>query len=73
MKILSNPGHIGASTACLGSYLDQCILGYMEDESQQVSLEKKIFNFITWADKMFVGNFFLELQPSLTEEQIFCK
>lgn len=63
------PGHVIGSTACLGSFLDHKILEY--NESKDVSLLEKIKNWIVMMQDVFgVGNFYLEMQPSFTEEQI---
>lgn len=57
-----NPGHIYASSACLGSRLDNLILEHNVSEAN---------NFIKWCIKVFgIDNFALELQPSDNEEQI---
>ena len=69
----SNPGHVIASTACLGGQLANFInSGDFE----------KAKNFATWCSSIFgEDNFFLEFQPGEDEEQIkfnkllceFCK
>ncbi|MBO7691940.1 MAG: DNA polymerase III subunit alpha [Methanobrevibacter sp.] len=60
--ISKNPGHIFASSACLGSRLDNLILEHNVPETN---------NFIRWCIKVFgIDNFALELQPSDSEEQI---
>ena len=69
----SNPGHVIASTACLGGQLTNFInSGDFE----------KAKNFATWCSSIFgEDNFFLEFQPGEDEEQIkfnkllceFCK
>ena len=60
--ISKNPGHIFASSACLGSRLDNLILEHNVPEAN---------NFIRWCIKVFgIDNFALELQPSDNEEQI---
>lgn len=58
----NDKGHIIMSTACLGSYLNQC---FKEKNKEEV---KFYLNFMAkYAGR---GNFFLELQDSDTEEQI---
>jgi len=55
-------GHIIASTACLGSFFAQSIL------NDRLELSKK---FLTWCDTtMGSGNFFVEIQPVASKEQI---
>lgn len=55
----ANPGHIIASTACLGGFLAKKIL------SEEYESAK---NFIAWCQDVFgVDNFFLEMQPHRRE------
>ena len=62
--VKDNPGHLIASSACLGSRIDKAILN--KDSAD-------INSFIPWCIKVFGReNFFLELQPSDSEEQILC-
>lgn len=76
--VKSNPGHLIATTACLGSEVNISLLAIKEAESE--GNEDKIFehkqiihNFITWCIDVFgQGNFFVELQPALSDEQIYC-
>lgn len=57
-----NPGHIFASTACIGGRLPYLILEHNVAEAN---------NFIRWCIKTFgEGDFALELQPSDNEEQV---
>jgi DNA polymerase III subunit alpha len=57
-----DPGHLIGSTACLGSFFAQKILGKNEEEAKKI---------ISWGQTTFgKGNFFIEIQPSLeTPEQ----
>ena len=58
------PGHILGSTACLGGQLNTAILNHDVAQAN---------NFIKWCISMFQKeNFFLELQPSDSEEQVRC-
>ena len=60
--VRSNPGHLIASSACLGSELDGCLLKGEED---------KALRFIHWCQEVFgQENYFLEMQPSDSEEQV---
>lgn len=57
-----NPGHIFASTACIGGRLPYLILEHNVAEAN---------SFIRWCIKTFgEGDFALELQPSDNEEQV---
>ena len=69
----TNPGHLIASTACLGGEFAKLALAGDAEGSAE---------FVQWCQKQFGSeNFFIELQPGLSEEQIqfnqraikFCK
>lgn len=56
-----NPGHLIASSACLGGYLPHCILNNNEKEAKE---------FIEWNQQVFgKENFFLECQPCFRENE----
>lgn len=60
----ANPGHLVASSACLGGYLPHCILN---------GKKKEAMDFIKWNQQVFGKDcFFLECQPCFedNEEQI---
>ena len=68
-------GHLIASTACLGSELDYLILE--KDKAKKVGNidgEKKCFNeiinFVNWCKQLFEDDFYLEVQPAKSEEQM---
>lgn len=59
--VAKNPGHLVASTACLGGEFDKLVL------SGDVV---KTLDFVQWCQSVFgKENFFVELQPGLTDEQ----
>ena len=66
----NNPGHVIASTACLGGYLGTSLLKYRDSENQEL-----YYQIINWCKKMnnLFGkdNFYLELQPSFNKEQVY--
>lgn len=69
-------GHIMASTACLGGELPQRIMKMAEAEASGAGnieeLKKGIVDFILYCQDVFgEENFFLEVQPSRNEEQIY--
>lgn len=67
-----NQGHIIASTACIGGFLGTTILRYGADGRNKKNYQKEIINFLEWCINIFGrSNFFLEMQPSNEEEQIF--
>ena len=57
----ANPGHIVASSACIGGYLGICY---------EKKLEKEAYDFIEWCKKIFKDDFYLEIQPARYKEQI---
>jgi DNA polymerase III subunit alpha len=75
--VLENPNHLIASSACLGSEVNIHLLAIRQYE--QVNEEKvkfhrqKLHDFIFWCMDVFGrNNFFIELQPALSDEQIYC-
>ena len=63
-------GHLIASSACLGSQLDKFLLQYMDTgDIEYYNTARKWCEYIE--DIFGAGNFFLELQPSNSKEQIF--
>ena len=68
--IKENPGHVVGATACLGGALGTQLLKYKETKDE--ALYGKI---VAWCEQMEwifgADNFFLELQPSATEEQTY--
>ena len=68
-------GHLIASTACLGSELDHCILEM--DKAEKVgNLEGKteyynrIIDFVKWCYLLFKDDFYFEVQPAQSKEQL---
>ena len=51
----ANPGHIIASSACIGGWLGICFNNKLKDEA---------INFITWAKAIFHDDLYLEIQPA---------
>ena len=65
-----NNGHLIASSACLGSFYDNCLLKYREtNDGHYLDMAKRWALYIQ--DIFGKGNFYLEMQPSNNEEQIF--
>ncbi len=68
--VMPNKGHLIASSACLGSQLDRFILQYKETQDENFLITAK--RWCKYIEDIFgEGNFYLELQPSPNEEQIF--
>jgi len=70
-----NPGHVIASTACIGGYFGKTILKASKFEKNEELFNEELFKLRSWCkylqsifDK---ENFFLELQPSDNNEQIY--
>lgn len=65
-----NKGHLIASSACLGSQLDKFLLQYMD--TNDIDYYETAKDWCQYIEDIFgKGNFYLELQPSNSEEQIF--
>lgn len=69
-----NPGHLVASTACIGGCLGGQLLNYRElkiaQSPQMYDLYNQIQNWCRYLQNMFgKDNFYLELQPSASGEQ----
>lgn len=64
-----NPGHVVGSSGCLGGYLPTQLLRIRDSENQDYS---KLYEWLNLMMKIFPnGDFYLELQPSNNEEQIY--
>lgn len=64
-----NPGHVIGSTACLGGFIPTKLLQYRKTQDKQ--LLENIKNWLLTMYKLFNNNFYLELQPSKNDEQIY--
>jgi DNA polymerase-3 subunit alpha len=66
----NNKGHVIASTACLGGFLGTKLLEWREKKDKE--FYGKIINWLKNIENIFgKGYFYLEMQPSSNEEQIF--
>ena len=68
----ANPGHIIASTACIGGWLGQFILSHFKNDEFPADEDiEMISKWINYLCSIFgKENFFLEMQPSYNKEQI---
>ena len=67
--IAENPGHVIGSTACIGGALGRQLLRYGSEPNYPY---EQILNWCNYMESIFgAGNFYLELQPSKDEEQVF--
>lgn len=66
----NNPGHVIGSTACLGGAIPTQLL--KNKDLKDVTLEDKIIKWCLQMKELFgKDNFYLELQPSKSHEQIY--
>lgn len=70
-----NPGHLIATSACLGGELSSCIIEmekarHMEDEEMVIIKQNQIINFIDFVDRVFGNDFYIEIAPGASKEQV---
>ena len=68
-------GHLIGSTACLGSELDGLILELckarkIKDSITEEKTYQKIIDFLSWNKRLFKDDFYLEVQPARSKEQM---
>lgn len=68
-------GHLIASSACLGSKIDFLILELNEaresgDKEKEVSSYNNLVSFISYCKELFEDDFYLEVQPATSKEQM---
>lgn len=69
--VAADPGHVIGSTACLGGFLGTKLLQWRA-EGRQMDFRQKIENWLMSIQNIFgKSNFYLEMQPSNNEEQVF--
>ena len=74
-EILSNPGHIIATTACLGGELSSCILEMenartIGDTNKAEKKKQQIIEFMEMMISLFGDDFYIECAPGASKEQI---
>ena len=67
-----NKGHLIVSSACLGGRLPHLITSLLQEENEDIKEQIKddLDDFINWCLDLFGEDFYIELQPSLQQEQI---
>lgn len=70
-----NPGHIIADSACLGGELPTLVISLIEaekhgDEENILALKTQIHNFIIYCKNLFGEDFYLEVAPAESKDQI---
>ena len=73
--VRANPGHLIATTACIGGELSQNILKVhdalkVNDNDLRVQSIENINNFLNWCTDIFNDDFYLEIAPGASKEQI---
>lgn len=70
-----NPGHLLATSACLGGELSSCIVEMerarqMEDIETATIKYNQIVDFMKFVDEVFEDDFYVEIAPGASKEQI---
>ena len=73
--VKKNPGHLIATTACIGGELSSDILGLdgarrTGDETFSIMYKQKVINFVLWCKEVFGDDFYFEVAPGASREQI---
>ena len=73
--INADPGHLIATSACLGGELSSCIVEMerarrIEDERTASIKYQQIINFMAFCDDLFGNDFYIEVAPGASKEQI---
>ena len=65
-------GHLIATSACLGGELSTLTLGLCnaKDENEKFEYQNKINNYITYVKDLFADDFYIEVAPGCSQEQI---
>ncbi|CAG8837070.1 1500_t:CDS:2, partial [Racocetra persica] len=73
--VSKNPGHIIATTACLGGELSKNVLAMenarkIGDNKTAEECKNKIINFVLWCKNIFGEDFYFEVAPAANRDQI---
>ena len=73
--VKSNPGHLIATTACIGGELSSNVLEmekarHLGDLTSAEKAKQNIINFVLWCKDLFKENFYIECAPGASREQI---
>ena len=70
--VSENRGHLIVSSACLGGMLPHLILRLLQEENEEIQgqIKDELDDFLNWCLDLFGEDFYIELQPSLQQEQI---
>ena len=72
--VKANPGHLIATTACIGGELSVNILNLIDarkvgDETKINESNLNIANFVEWCQDIFGNDFYIEIAPGASKEQ----
>ena len=70
-----NPGHLIATTACIGGELGKSILELEKsrqigDKDKEMAMKQNIIDFVFWCKNLFGDDFYFEVAPAASKEQI---
>ena len=73
--VKANPGHLVSTTACIGGELGGTILElesarHIGDKEAEAQAKQRIIDFVLWCKDLFGDNFYLEVAPGASREQI---
>lgn len=73
--ISKNPGHVIADSACLGGELPSLVMALVEAEKRELAddilaTKTQIHNFITYCKDVFGNDFYIEVAPAASKDQI---
>ena len=63
--VYPNKGHLITTTACLGGQFPKLLMEAIEKNNFS-----KVNNFMNWCREMFEDDFYIEIQPGLSEDQV---
>lgn len=68
------PGHLIGSSACIGGRIGQSLLAIEQAKATENfykadEIFRDLINFIDWCKKVFRDDFYLEVQPGISEDQ----
>ena len=70
-----DPGHLIATTACMGGELGTSILmlegaRQVGDKDTEMAMKQNIIDFVFWCKKLFGDDFYFEVAPAASKDQI---
>ena len=73
--VMNNPGHLIATSACLGGELSGCILEmekarHIGDEQTAIIKYNQIVEYMQFMDELFGNDFYVEVAPAASKDQI---